>query len=95
MQLLTLIYNVKNLIRVEQLHTLYNGSKVCSCIKRSSVRFQKHARRNFLGIGIFLYIYNKCALILVCEAFFLHHLYHIRDVWLGIGFLFPEVKGYV
>ena len=95
MKFLTLINNVKDLIRLEELHTLYDRSKVCGCIQGSSVRFQKHARRDLLGIALFFYIYNKCSLILIGEPTFLHILYHIRNVRLRVGFFFPEVKFYV
>ena len=37
MKLLTFVNNVKDLIRLEQLHTLYNCGKVCSSIKRCPV----------------------------------------------------------
>ena len=36
-EFLTFIYNIKDLIRLEQLHTLYNCGKVCSSIKRCPV----------------------------------------------------------
>ena len=37
MKLLTFVNNVKDLIWLEQLHTLYNCGKVCSSIKRCSI----------------------------------------------------------
>ena len=95
MEFLTFIYNIKDLIRLEKFHTLYDGSKVCGRIKGSSVRFQKHARRDLLGVALFFYIYNKSTLILIGKSTFLHILYHIRNVRLCIGFFFPEVKVYV
>ena len=94
-EFLAFVYDVEDLIRIEEFYSFYDRCKVCCCIKGCSVGFEKHAWRDFFGICVFFDIYNECSLIFVCEALVFHHLDHIRDVWLCVGFLFPEVEGYI
>ena len=92
MQFLTFIYYIKDLIRIKKFYTFYDRCKISSRIKGSSVRFQKHARRNLFCVTFFFYINNQCTLIFISKSLIFHLLHHIRNVRLCIRFFLPEVK---
>ena len=94
-QFLTFIYHVEDLIRMIQFHSLDDRRKVCRIIEGSPVRFQDHARRDFLGVRLFFDIYYKCSVIDIGITVIFEVFYHIRDVRLCIGLAFPEIKRYI
>ena len=94
-QFLTFVYHVENLIRMIQFHSLDDRRKVCRIIEGSPVRFQDHARRDFLGVRLFFDIYYKCSVIDIGITVIFEVFYHIRDVRLCIGLAFPEIKRYI
>ena len=95
MQFLTFIHYIKDLIRIKQFYTFYDRRKVSRRIKGSSVRFQKHTRRNLFRVTFFFYIYNQRALVFISKSLVFHLLHHIRNVRLCIGFFLPEVERYI
>ena len=95
MQFLTFIYYIKDLIRIKKFYTFYDRCKISSRIKGSSVRFQKHARRNLFCVTFFFYINNQCTLIFISKSLIFHLLHHIRNVRLCIRFFLPEVKWHI
>ena len=92
MHFLTFIYHIDDLIRVVELHTLYNRSQIRGRIQRSSIRFEQHARRYFLGVCIFLHINDQCIITHISISAIFHLLYHIRNIWLCIRLALPQIK---
>ena len=92
MKLLTLVHYIDDLVWMIVLLTLYNGSQICSGIKRRAVGFQDHTGRDFLCVAFFLHIYNQGSLVHISVTFLFQIIHQLRNIRICVGFAFPQVK---